>query len=54
MLSGYDTVAILAMTRAVARAATTGDADLALVRSSGPGRRLLDVGKLIEVLSLFC
>jgi hypothetical protein len=35
-------VAISAMTRAVARAATTGDADL--VKSSGPGHRLWDVG----------
>ena len=42
------------MTRAVARAATTGDADLiapvAPVRSSGPGRRLSDVGEVIEVV----
>jgi hypothetical protein len=38
------------MTRAVARAATTGDVDLAPVRSSRPGRRLSDVGELIEVL----
>jgi hypothetical protein len=36
------------MTRAVARAATTGDADL--VKSSGPGRRLSYVGELIVVL----
>jgi hypothetical protein len=36
-------VAISAMTRAVARAATTGEADL--VKSSGPGRRLSDVGE---------
>jgi hypothetical protein len=36
------------MTRpVVARAATTGDADLALVRS---GHRLSDVGEIIEVL----
>jgi hypothetical protein len=39
--SGYGNVAISAMTQAVARAATTGDADLiAPDRSSEPGRRL--------------
>ena len=44
--SGYDTVAISAMAQAVARVATMGDADLvALVRSSGPGCRLLGVGE---------
>ena len=44
--SGYDTVVILAMARAVARVATMGDADLVvLVRSSGPSCRLLDVGE---------
>ena len=43
-------MATLAVTRAVTRVATTGDADLVPVRSRGPSRHLSVIGEIEVVL----